>query len=221
MNTAVDLSAYDAVILDFDGPMCNVFAGYPAAKVAGELKQRLTEQGWPAESLPATDDPHQILRLVAEQRPDTAPAVEAALAVAEAAAVDTATETPGLAVLLAQLQESGVAVAIASNNNAGAIERWLELRGYSIDHVVGRDPTNPAAMKPAPDVLLTVLTILQVDPRQATFIGDAVSDAAAARAAGCDFVAYANRPQKLQVFTDFGCSVIVTDLHRLIATSMY
>jgi len=215
MKTSVNLAAYDAVILDFDGPMCNVFAGYPAATIASELKQRLVEGGWPAESLPATSDPHQILRLVAEQRPDLASTVETALAAAEAIAVETAIETPGLAPLLAQLRKWGVPVAIASNNHAGAIRRWLAQRGYSIDHVVGRDPASPATMKPAPDVVIAALALLSVDAHRAIFVGDAASDAAAANGAGCPFVAYANKRHKLELFADLRCLAIITDLNQL------
>lgn len=34
-----------AVLLDFDGPVCSVFAGYPASRVAENLRVALTTRG--------------------------------------------------------------------------------------------------------------------------------------------------------------------------------
>lgn len=214
MTPAVDLTAYDAVILDFDGPMCNVFAGYPAAQIASELKQLLVEHGWPTEALPDTSDPHQILRLVHSQTPSMSPTIEAALTAAELAAVDTAVETPGLAALLGHLDGCRMPVAVASNNNAGAIRRWLNLHNYEIRHVVGRDTLNPSKMKPAPDVLLAALALLQIPTNRAVFVGDALTDAQAAAATGCAFLAFANKPYKIRLFAGL-CCLTVTDLAQL------
>jgi hypothetical protein len=33
------------VLLDFDGPVRSIFAGYPALTIAGELRQLLVDQG--------------------------------------------------------------------------------------------------------------------------------------------------------------------------------
>ncbi len=215
MNRVVDLKVYDAVILDFDGPMCNLFAGYPASSIADELKQHLLADGWPAAALPATNDPHQILRLVHRQAPTQTRSIEAALTAAEVAAVDTATETPGLAALLAQLHLCRTPVAIASNNSARAIRLWLSRQGHEVDRVVGREPADPSRMKPAPHVLLEASTLLNAERRRAVFVGDALTDAEAAANAGCAFIAFANKPRKLRHFAEYGCSIIVTDLSQL------
>lgn len=215
MSPAIDLTAYDAVILDFDGPMCNVFAGYPAATIAQELKQLLVDSGWEPSALPATSDPHQIVRLVHQHRPALTPRIEAALTAAEVVAVTTATETPGLANLLTKLRTDSTPIAVASNNNAGAIRRWLDEHAYQIDHVVGRDPDDALRMKPAPDVLNHAMALLGVEPHRTVFVGDAMTDVEAARAAGCALVAFANKPNKLRLFGALACPAIITSLNEL------
>ena len=215
VSPAVDLTTYDAVILDFDGPMCNVFANYPVAAITENLKRLLVANGWQHEALPTTSDPHQIVRLVQCQVPMLAPQIEAALSAAEFAAVATATETPGLANLLAAAQASRISVAVASNNNAVAIRRWLDRQGYEIQHVVGRDPSDASRMKPEPDALVETISLLGVEADRAVFLGDAATDAQAAWGAGCSFVALANKPHKMRLFQDLGCTAIVTNLGQL------
>lgn len=196
VTTAVDLAAYDAVVLDFDGPMCNVFAGYAAAKVADELKDLVVAQGWPADEVAATSDPHQILRLVHTLAPELFPTVELALTAAELAAVETATITPDLAALITHLRSRRLSVAVASNNNADAIQSWLDRHRLEVDYVCGRDPHDPTKMKPAPDILLQAVAFLGLQPQQVVFLGDGASDAQAAYSAGTAFIGFANKPHK-------------------------
>jgi phosphoglycolate phosphatase len=55
------------LLLDFDGPVCSIFAGIGAANVARQLRDTLTTAGI---SLPEdaqhTDDPLEVFRLAAE-----------------------------------------------------------------------------------------------------------------------------------------------------------
>jgi phosphoglycolate phosphatase len=51
----------ELVLLDFDGPLCNVFAGFPAPEVARQLE---AIAGKPLN----TDDPIEVLRAVAENQ---------------------------------------------------------------------------------------------------------------------------------------------------------
>lgn len=62
MITPAGHSSLTAVILDFDGPVCGMFAGLPAPQVADRLRTHLLAQGWDAEAeLPASPDPLQVL----------------------------------------------------------------------------------------------------------------------------------------------------------------
>lgn len=51
------------ILLDFDGPICSVFANHPAPMVAAELLTVLTDQGidLPAE-MRSEQDPLEVLR---------------------------------------------------------------------------------------------------------------------------------------------------------------
>ncbi len=222
MTGLVDLSHYAAVILDFDGPMCHVFAGYPAATVADELRQLLTGLGWPGEALPTTSDPMRFLPEVHRCSPVDFATVEARLAAAELEAVESAPETDGLGGLLHHLDCAGVSIAVASNNHGSAIERWLDRSGYAdlIRHVAGRQPQNPGLMKPNPYVLIQATHDLDLSPARCCYVGDSVTDVHAADAARMPFVAMANKPHKHQLFTDHGCRVVVSKLSQLVPTTV-
>jgi phosphoglycolate phosphatase len=181
------MAAYKAIILDFDGPMCNVFAGYPASDVAAAVH---TEFGLDTGS----DDPLSYLAV-----PELAPVIDQVhefITRHETQAVESAVETKGLRTLL----ETPLAVAVASNNSTEAIERWLELNGLTtrIQHVEGR---NPRAMKPHPTALLNCASKLGLQVNDCLFIGDSRTDAEAAAAAEMPFYGYANKPAKLAIFT--------------------
>lgn len=192
----------------------HLFAGYPATTIAHDLGRLLINSGW-QDPLPRTADPHQLLRHVHSQMPDLLPKIERALALAEIYAAGSASETANFSVLFAGLRLTRMPVAIASNNCAGAIRRWLDRRGYAIPDVVGHDPVNPARMKPAPDSLIDAMRLLDVEPTRAVFVGDAITDAHAAAAAGCHFIAFANKPNKVHLFASNPTHLTIGSLAQL------
>jgi hypothetical protein len=59
------------VLLDFDGPVCSVFAEFPAPEVAQRLRTALLASGAQGSDLDQAEaDPLALLRLVAQTRPD-------------------------------------------------------------------------------------------------------------------------------------------------------
>jgi hypothetical protein len=80
------------VLLDFDGPVCSVFAGYPAPTVARELRQ-LTGLGLIDKD--GGDPLRVLLRATHEAPADVARAPSEAFRDKETAAIETATLTPG------------------------------------------------------------------------------------------------------------------------------
>ncbi|HEX2808805.1 MAG TPA: hypothetical protein VHN80_21790, partial [Kineosporiaceae bacterium] len=84
----------EAVLLDFDGPVCSMFAGYPAAGVAEQLRELITSSGAdPGEAISRTGDPLTVLRLAADQHPSLLATVDDALTRAERVAARTARST--------------------------------------------------------------------------------------------------------------------------------
>jgi phosphoglycolate phosphatase-like HAD superfamily hydrolase len=123
------LAATSAVLLDFDGPLCDVFAGMPAPTV----DRRLAEF---AGVVVDTDDPLQVLRHAAEKL-DTEKLrqVEDALIQAEVEAIPVSQPTPGGRELVRQLIRSGHRVGVVSNNSTQAVAAFLGRHGLLADAV--------------------------------------------------------------------------------------
>lgn len=107
-----------AVLLDFDGPVCSVFAGYSAETVATQLREFLNGHGveLPVE-FADNRDPLKVLAWVGSAHPDLTKAVEDQLIAAETLAADSAAPTLHADDVMAAAVSSGRPVAIASNNS--------------------------------------------------------------------------------------------------------
>jgi hypothetical protein len=89
------------LLLDFDGPVCSVFAGTPAPHVAKQLRDSLAAAGF---TLPADaedqDDPLEVFRAVARVSDDAAILAQHVLKALEVRAVKTGRPTRGSADLI-------------------------------------------------------------------------------------------------------------------------
>jgi phosphoglycolate phosphatase len=210
-----------AILLDFDGPVCKVFAGISANTVADDLRRVLAERGHPTE--PARGlGPHEVLTYAASLGPAEGKAVEDTLERAELAAVATSSPTPGATQFLDACRCLGKPVAIVSNNNPAAIASYLARHHLShlVEHIEGRDPANPHHMKPHPRTVERALAELGVQPSNSVLIGDAITDLHAAATAGVPGIGYANRPTKVAPLRRAGALAVVTsmiDLTRSLA----
>ncbi|MFC9687771.1 HAD family hydrolase [Kribbella sp. NPDC056951] len=203
------------LLLDFDGPICSAFAGYPAPVIAGEL---VTVAAGAGVILAAgTTDPHEVLRTVHAQSPAAAHQVELALQAAELVAVESATPTAGAAELLRRCSARGISTAIVSNNHGPAVEKYLAEHDLSahVAHVSGRNPDNVALMKPDPYLLLEAMTALAAMAAGTGFVGDSTSDMEAGRAAGVRAIGYANKPGKRERLASAGADVIIGTMSEL------
>ncbi|WP_433211004.1 HAD family hydrolase [Dactylosporangium sp. CS-047395] len=205
-----------AILLDFDGPVCSIFGGYPALQVAAELLNLLEARGVDlADDIQSETDPMEVLRWSATLgKPELLREVEDGLCRAELLAAKSAIpERYGREVIVAA-RESGRPVAIVSNNSAGAIEAYLaahRLAGH-IAYVAGRAYARPERMKPNPEPLWRAATALEVEPAACVLIGDSLFDIEGAHAAGVPVIAYANKPPKVQRFTDAGADIVLTSM---------
>jgi len=188
------------LLLDFDGPICSVFANYPAPNVADQLRQLLVDQGV---ALPPQvreeSDPMEILRYAGKMnRPDVVRKVEDALRDAELIAARSATPTPYAREVIVTAHQNGRRIAIVSNNSAEAIRAHLTARRLNsyIGAIVGRAYGDPDLMKPSPLPVLIALKELNAGPKECAMVGDSVSDIDSARAAGVHAIGYANKPGK-------------------------
>lgn len=209
----------EAVLFDFDGPICSVFDGYPAGRITRELRELAGTVPHDLEdALRKAVGPHELL-LAAADDPQLAARLEQALQDAELKAVETALPTPGAAESLAACQSSGKLVAIVSNNNAEAVMRYLARTGLAdrVAHVEGRDPSDPTLMKPSPHLIESATSALGVRTPRCVFIGDQASDMQAGRTAGAPTIGYANKPGKADALALAGADAVVSTMIELAA----
>ncbi|MGW0467049.1 HAD family hydrolase [Streptomyces sp. NPDC003027] len=207
------------IFFDFDGPVCDVFAGLPAHEVAKQLTTLLSSHDPAAGARAAeTDDPIEVLRIAHEANAELGQEVERALTAAEVEAVTVAgPPTPGAVAALQAAHASGRAVAVVSNNSAECVQRFVELHGLG-DHVakiVGRPTGQPHLMKPNPFPLITAAERMHMDVTNCTLIGDSLTDIQAAHAAGTTVIGYANKPHKADFFAEAQANAITDDMQAI------
>lgn len=202
-------------LLDFDGPVCSAFAGYPAPSVARDLLEDGAKAGTPVTpAMKAETDPMKVLELLYETEPRNHDRAEAFLTAAEVRSVQKSTPTPGAVEFLEAAHTVDAPVVVVSNNSPEAVRVFLEsqkLEGF-VASIVGRDKSAPHLMKPNPFLLTEALRGFSVSPGQALMIGDSVTDIEAAQAVRAASVGYANRPGKAQRFSELGADIVVTDM---------
>jgi HAD superfamily hydrolase (TIGR01509 family) len=226
------LSRAEYVLFDFDGPICKLFARYPAARIARQLKRACRADGvsLPKE-LARSSDPHGILwRLAGELPADQSLArkaigiAESTLAAGELRAARSAERTPGAVKLMHALHRQGRTLAIVSNNSSDAIDQYLRAHGLTSlfgEHVYGRLP-EPEFMKPHPNCLLRAVGALEARPEQCVMIGDSRADVQAAAAmkeatgAPVGFIGYARNKRKARVLREAGARALAGSMAELL-----
>lgn len=211
--------ASPVILFDFDGPVCDVFAGLPAPQVACELaKLVISQKPELQQEVEATDDPMVVLVLAYAASHALGLEVEQALADAEMTAVDAAGgPTPGAAAAFNWARSHGRRVAVVSNNSAACVRAFLarhRLGGY-VAEVVGRPLGRPELMKPDPYSVRRAARLLGVAGADCVLIGDSVTDVEAAHAAGAGAVGYANRPGKRAALVAAGTDAVVDRMDEI------
>ncbi|WP_067812665.1 HAD family hydrolase [Actinomadura kijaniata] len=188
------VGASRAVLLDFDGPVCDLFAGYPAHVIADRLRAfLLNAKADLPESISETRDPLDLLRWTGARCPELLEVLEKKQVLAECEAANSAIPTPYVQEVMESAVESGRGVVIVSNNSGEAIDRYLKLHGlaYYVSAVVGRRFGAPATMKPEPGPVLDGARHAGVPASACVLVGDSVSDIEAAQRAGAMSIGYA------------------------------
>jgi phosphoglycolate phosphatase-like HAD superfamily hydrolase len=81
-----------------------------------------------------------------------------------------------------------------------------------VEPIVGRPYAELERMKPNPELVLRAVFALDSKPATCVFIGDSLSDIAAAQAARIPFIGYANKPHKAERFAQGGADVVATSM---------
>ncbi|MBB2945342.1 phosphoglycolate phosphatase [Actinoplanes lutulentus] len=211
-------------LIDFDGPICSVFAGHPAPVVADDLRDVIRRHNGgelPTKLAEPHGDPLRLLVDVGELGDDELTGkVANASRDAEVTAVQSAAPTQGADEVLRAASLTGRKVAVVSNNATTAIGEYLALHGMAsyVDGIASRfDGMDPCLLKPHPFLLERALSSAGVPRDRAVFIGDSVTDVEAGRAAGIRTIGYANKPGKQQRLTDAGADIVIHSMRALAA----
>jgi HAD superfamily hydrolase (TIGR01509 family) len=210
-----------SVLLDFDGPVCDLFHSRRPGGIAARLRCAYDTDG----TLPPDDDPQTVLAAAFENpalvADGTALRIEQALTREEVAAAEGAYPTGYADRLIRTLHATGRGLAVTTNNSREAVERYLAARDLLKPfegHVHGRlYDGDGLRMKPDPDCLLRALASTGVAAQDSVMIGDTPRDLAAARAAGVAFVGYApHGKRKERELREAGAAHIVSSLREVL-----
>jgi HAD superfamily hydrolase (TIGR01549 family) len=203
------------LLLDFDGPICSIYAGLPAPTVAAQLR-KLFSRDLP-EEIASTPDPIEVFTYSATVSDEMAARVEAEMADLEVAAVPTADPTPYVHQVIASARESGRTIGVVSNNGPRAVNAYLDRHGLSdgIRLVVARTSHDPALLKPSPHLIDKAVRDLGAAPAQSALVGDSLTDIEAAHHADVASIGYANRPGKLERMKQLKAGAVITSMADL------
>ncbi|WP_229858265.1 HAD family hydrolase [Streptomyces poonensis] len=188
------------VVFDFDGPVCFLFPGSSAERVARDRAEWLREHGLHGllmEEDRGHPDPYLVLSAVAGRHPgsDLVAELEERLTRQELAEVPRAWPTPYADVLVRTWTALGARLAIATDTSDRPVLSYLDSRGLTgcfAPHVYGRTPVPDLRLPgPHPHAVRRALNALGAAAGTSLVIGDTPADFAAAREAGTAFVGYA------------------------------
>ncbi|MFF5305074.1 HAD family hydrolase [Streptomyces sp. NPDC013161] len=211
------------VLFDFDGPICQLFAGHSADDVAKDLVTWLESHGLRAlltDRERGHPDPHAVLKAVNQRHPrsDLVAELEERLTQQELKAVDTAFPTPWADPLIRTWRAIGIHLAVATNNSPRVVTEYL--RGRDLfecfaPHVYGRT-SDLDLLKPNPHSLNQALRVMGSAPTDALMIGDTPSDFEAACQAGVSFLGYARNEMKETLLREAGAEAVVNSLEPIL-----
>ncbi|SOD85589.1 HAD family hydrolase [Streptomyces sp. Ag109_G2-15] len=219
-----------AVLLDFDGPVTDLFRDESTAPVARKIKATVRAfWGTLDPDVEECDDSHGILRRLRDMFDRPAPesrdpralvAAEEIVTGYEYEAVKSAVPAPHLTRLIDVLADHGLPLVIVSNNADGPIWEFLKgervQRQAKVEAVVGRDPLELRHMKPDPDPVYRALDHLGMPPGACLLIGDQVTDLKAAQAASTPFLGYTQSPEREAEMLGLGADWVVSSHEPLI-----
>lgn len=221
MTAALDalLARTRYLLLDFDGPICDIYAGLTDATVADRLRKLITGQGITIpDHITRTPDPIEVFTYSATVSADLAARVEAEMADQELAATATARPTPYVHEVITSCRDTGRLVAVVSNNSDRAVRAYLTSHGLAdrIALVSARTSSDPALLKPSPHLIQQATAQLGAALTECVLVGDSATDPQAASLAGIPSIGYANQPGKHEQLTQAGAAAIITSLADLV-----
>ena len=204
------------LLLDFDGPICSIYAGLPAPTVADRLRKLFTDPL--PDEIANTPDPIEVFCYSATVSDEMAARIEAEMADLEVAAVATAEPTPYVHEVIGSAHQSGRTVGVVSNNSLRAVNSYLERRGLieGVELVAARISRDPALLKPNPHLINEALRGLHADTAATVLVGDSFTDIEASHHAAVESIGYANKPGKRDRMAQLNAGAIISSMADLV-----
>ena len=204
------------LILDFDGPVCTLYARKPARLAADRLREILAPHIREIPSAVATaTDPLAVLAYAAGISPQLAEQADAELTRYELSAAATAQPAGYSHDVIASAREGHRTITVISGS-ARAVLAYLDRASLDelVGLVVGRTGDAPEAAAER-HLVGRALSALSADPATCTLVAESASVLASARASGIATIAYA-RTQAVQNLTSAHAEATVTSLADLV-----
>ena len=83
-----------------------------------------------------------------------------------------------------------------------------------IEKIVARDDVSHP--KPDPRHLLSVISLLQVEPKSTLYVGDTITDLITAKSANVRFIGYKRNEVRAKQLMESGCKFIIEDLLEIV-----
>ena len=221
MDLAKELAVWrgvGGVLLDFDGPVADLFPSGSGSRIAAETRAPIVQAGVEIpEPVASTREHLMVLEFAAVHARMALDAAEELAVVGEIACARVAPITAGVVEFLRACAEAGLPVAIVSNNAGPAIEVFLE-RFALVDQVAaicGRPFARPELMKPHPALVEQALEALKKDAGECVLIGDSVTDIEVSRLAGVRSIGYAKNPQRGEELGEAGADALTDSMGAL------
>jgi HAD superfamily hydrolase (TIGR01509 family) len=215
----MDLTRADALVFDLDGTLVDTVE----TRIAAWLRT-FDEVGIPADRAQVAklvgSDGRRVAKIVAE-------AAGAAIDAERAEEIDRRAgdiygelntdprALPGAIELLNALDERGLRWAVATSSRREQVGVSIDALGLSGRPII-IDGSQVKRAKPAPDLLLMAASELGVDPSRCWYVGDAVWDMQAARAARMPSIGVVSGSATAEELAEAGASLIVKSLTELI-----
>jgi beta-phosphoglucomutase-like phosphatase (HAD superfamily) len=204
------------LLLDFDGPVCDLWAAHPTALAADRLRKLLTDENLQLpETIAATADPLAILSYAATISPDLAATAEADLTDLELSAVPTAQPAGYAHDVITSAPASGRTVTVISSCSARAVNTYLARNSLDgqVELVVARTTHEPYT---ATGLTEHAITALHDDPAACTLVASSPAIIEAANAAGMHTIGYARTPSDHEHLADTQASAVTSSLADLV-----
>jgi HAD superfamily hydrolase (TIGR01509 family) len=207
-----------AVVFDLDGTLVDTVE----TRIAAWLRT-FDEFGIPADRAEVAkligSDGRRLARIVAEAAGEAIDADRAEEIDRRAGEVFSELNTdpkplPGTGELLRALDERGLPWAIATSSRPEQVEASIKALGLSRRPTI-IDGSQVERAKPAPDLLLFAARELRVEPAQTWYVGDAIWDMQAARAAGMPAIGVASGSATAEELEEAGAWLTVDHLGQL------